>query len=106
MLTKQHILTEKERDIIISALFHIQSNLVIAASASVKFFSNLICTLNEMCFHKTVDIFIRILGFAGATLNSMDSVSDRDYLIELLSAMSTIMMHLRFQNKLPSDVLM
>ena len=27
-------------------------------------------------------------------MNSMDSVSDRDYLIELLSAMSTIMMHL------------
>ena len=35
-----------------------------------------------------------LLGFDGATLNSMDSVSDRDYLIELLSAMSTIMMHL------------
>src|SRR5699024_7651491 len=28
------------------------------------------------------------------TLNSMDSVSDRDYLIELLSALSIIMMHL------------
>ena len=35
-----------------------------------------------------------LLDFAGPTLNSMDSVSDRDYLIELLSAMSTIMMHL------------
>ena len=35
-----------------------------------------------------------LLGFAGPTLNSMDSVSDRDYLIELLSAMSTVMMHL------------
>ena len=35
-----------------------------------------------------------LLGFDGPTLNSMDSVSDRDYLIELLSAMSTIMMHL------------
>ncbi len=35
-----------------------------------------------------------LLGFKGPTLNSMDSVSDRDYLIELLSAMSTIMMHL------------
>ena len=30
----------------------------------------------------------------GPTLNSMDSVADRDYLIELLSAMSTVMMHL------------
>ncbi len=35
-----------------------------------------------------------LLEFAGATRNSMDSVSDRDYIIELLSAMSTIMMHL------------
>lgn len=36
----------------------------------------------------------KLLGFRGATLNSMDSVSDRDYLIEYLSAASTIMMHL------------
>ena len=35
-----------------------------------------------------------LLGFYGPTLNSMDSVADRDYLIELLSALSTIMMHL------------
>ena len=35
-----------------------------------------------------------LLGFYGPTLNSMDSVSDRDYLIEFLSAMSIIMMHL------------
>ena len=35
-----------------------------------------------------------LLGFAGPTLNSMDSVSDRDYVIELLSAFSTIMMHM------------
>ena len=35
-----------------------------------------------------------LLSFYGPTLNSMDSVADRDYLIELLSAMSTIMMHL------------
>lgn len=35
-----------------------------------------------------------LLGFGGPTMNSMDSVADRDYLIELLSAMSTIMMHL------------
>ena len=35
-----------------------------------------------------------MLEFAGPTLNSMDSVADRDYLIELLSALSTIMMHL------------
>ena len=42
-----------------------------------------------------------LLGFAGPTLNSMDSVSDRDYLIELLSALSTIMMHLsRFSEEI------
>ena len=34
------------------------------------------------------------LGFDGPTLNSMDSVADRDYLIETLSALSIIMMHL------------
>lgn len=36
----------------------------------------------------------QLLDFAGPTLNSMDSVSDRDYVIEFLSAMSIIMMHL------------
>ena len=35
-----------------------------------------------------------LMGFEGPTLNSMDGVSDRDYLIEFLSALSTIMMHL------------
>lgn len=35
-----------------------------------------------------------LLGFEGPTLNSMDSVSDRDYVIELLAALSTVMMHL------------
>lgn len=36
----------------------------------------------------------RLLKFDRATLNSMDSVSDRDYLIEFLGALSLIMMHL------------
>ena len=36
----------------------------------------------------------QLLDFDGPTRNSMDSVSDRDYVIELLSAFSTIMMHL------------
>lgn len=36
----------------------------------------------------------QLLNFKGPTLNSMDSVSDRDYLIELLSDYSIIMMHL------------
>ena len=42
-----------------------------------------------------------LLGFYGPTLNSMDGVSDRDYLIEFLSALSTIMMHLsRFSEEI------
>ena len=42
-----------------------------------------------------------LLGFEGPTLNSMDSVSDRDYLIEYLAALSTIMMHLsRFSEEI------
>lgn len=36
----------------------------------------------------------QLLGFDGPTYNSMDSVSDRDYLIEFLSALSLLMMHL------------
>ena len=43
----------------------------------------------------------QLLKFAGPTLNSMDSVSDRDYLIEFLAALSTIMMHLsRFSEEI------
>ena len=43
----------------------------------------------------------RLLGFTGPTLNSMDSVSDRDYLIEFLDALSIIMMHLsRFSEEI------
>lgn len=42
-----------------------------------------------------------LLDFYGPTLNSMDSVSDRDYIIELLSALSTVMMHLsRFSEEI------
>lgn len=43
----------------------------------------------------------KLLGFDGPTLNSMDSVSDRDYVIELLSALSMISMHLgRFSEEI------
>ena len=41
------------------------------------------------------------LGFDGVTQNSMDSVSDRDFCVELLSAFSLIMMHLsRFSEEI------
>ena len=43
----------------------------------------------------------QLLDFNGPTLNSMDSVSDRDYLIEFMSALSTVMMHLsRFSEEI------
>ena len=43
----------------------------------------------------------KVLDFAGPTENSMDGVSDRDYLIELLSDFSMIMMHLsRFSEEI------
>ncbi len=42
-----------------------------------------------------------LLGFDGATRNSMDSVSDRDYLIETLSDLSMIILHLsRFSEEI------
>jgi len=41
------------------------------------------------------------LGFAGVSQNSLDAVSDRDFVIEFLAASSTIMMHLsRFSEEL------
>lgn len=47
------------------------------------------------------DYTAELLGFYGPTLNSMDGVSDRDYLIEFLSACSLIMMHLsRFSEEI------
>lgn len=43
----------------------------------------------------------RQLGFDGPALNSMDAVSDRDYLLEFLSALSIVMMHLsRFSEEI------
>lgn len=47
------------------------------------------------------DYTARLLAFYGPTLNSIDSVADRDYLIEFLSALSIISMHLsRFSEEM------
>ena len=47
------------------------------------------------------DYTASLLDFFGPTANSMDSVSDRDYVIEFLSALSLIMMHLsRFSEEI------
>jgi argininosuccinate lyase len=43
------------------------------------------------------------LGFDGVTRNSMDAVSDRDFMIELLSALSIVMMHL---SRLSEDIIL
>ena len=41
------------------------------------------------------------LGFDGITMNSLDGVSDRDYCVELLSCIASIMMHLsRFSEEI------
>lgn len=40
------------------------------------------------------ELTAEIMGFYGPSLNSMDAVSDRDYLIEFLAALATVMMHL------------
>lgn len=47
------------------------------------------------------DYTAELLGFYGPTANSMDGVSDRDYLLEYLSALSIMMMHLsRFSEEI------
>lgn len=43
------------------------------------------------------------LGFAGPTANSLDGVSDRDYCVELLSALSLVMVHL---SRLSEEILL
>ena len=45
-------------------------------------------------YHLDREYTAALLGFEGPCLNSMDGVSDRDYLIEFLSALCTIQMHL------------
>lgn len=47
------------------------------------------------------ELTAQLLEFDAPCLNSMDGVSDRDYVIEMLSAFSTIMMHLsRFSEEI------
>ena len=65
-----------------------------------------VCPLGSGAFAGTTypldrSLTAEILGFDGPTLNSMDGVSDRDYLIEFLSDLSMIMMHLsRFSEEI------
>lgn len=52
------------------------------------------CALAGTTYNLDREYEAKELGFAGVTNNSLDGVSDRDYVIELLSDISMIMMHL------------
>ncbi len=59
------------------------------------------CALAGTTYPTDREMTAKALGFFGATKNSIDSVSDRDFCIELLSALSTVMMHLsRFSEEI------
>ena len=52
------------------------------------------CALAGTTYNLDREYEAKELGFASVTNNSLDGVSDRDYVIELLSDISMIMMHL------------
>ncbi len=59
------------------------------------------CALAGTTFPLDRKMTAKELGFDGPTLNSIDSVSDRDFCIELLGALSILMMHLsRFSEEI------
>ena len=52
------------------------------------------CALAGTTYDTDRDYEAELLGFDGLSLNSMDAVSDRDFCLELLSALSILMMHM------------
>ena len=52
------------------------------------------CALSGTTYDTDREITAKKLGFDGVVLNSIDGVSDRDFCVEILSALSIIMMHL------------
>lgn len=52
------------------------------------------CALAGTTYQTDREFTANLLGFDGITENSIDGVSDRDYCVEILSAISIIMMHL------------
>ncbi|MBQ8575411.1 MAG: argininosuccinate lyase [Clostridia bacterium] len=59
------------------------------------------CALSGTTYNTNREFVAKELGFDGITLNSIDGVSDRDFCVELMSAYSTIMMHLsRFSEEI------
>ncbi len=59
------------------------------------------CALSGTTYDTDRNFTSKELGFDGYTLNSIDSVSDRDFCLELMSAFSVLMMHLsRFSEEI------
>lgn len=59
------------------------------------------CALSGTTYNTDREYEAGLLGFDGITLNSIDGVSDRDFCVELMSAISLIMMHLsRFSEEI------
>ncbi len=52
------------------------------------------CALAGTTYNTDRDMTAKALGFEGPCLNSLDGVSDRDFCVELCSAISIVMMHL------------
>jgi argininosuccinate lyase len=52
------------------------------------------CALAGTTYDTDRDFVAGRLGFAGVSLNSLDGVSDRDFCIEIASALCILMMHL------------
>jgi argininosuccinate lyase len=61
------------------------------------------CALAGTTFPLNREEVAKNLGFSGVTQNSMDAVSDRDFIIEFLSSLSIIMMHL---SRLAEDMIL
>ena len=59
------------------------------------------CALAGTTYATDRGMTAKALGFAGVSRNSIDAVSDRDFCVEILSALSLIMMHLsRFSEEI------
>lgn len=59
------------------------------------------CALAGTTYPTDRDYEAQLLGFGSVAMNSMDAVSDRDFCLELMSALSILMMHLsRFSEEL------
>ena len=59
------------------------------------------CALAGTTYHTDREFEAKQLGFEGIAMNSIDGVSDRDFCIELMSCLATLMMHLsRFSEEI------